>query len=90
MREVGFGPTATLNNFLEAVELTKSKTLASSIKRFMPHPLTQARARGGVALALAPGVHGVAQIENRRKASTATLRTIIAIATSSMVEYRLG
>src|SRR5258707_8283815 len=47
-------------------------------------------ARGGVALALAhPGVHGVAQIENRTKASTATLRTIIAIATTSMMESRL-
>jgi len=36
-----------------------------------------------------PGVHGVAQIENRTKASTATLRTIIAIATTSMMESRL-
>src|SRR5258705_4168083 len=46
-------------------------------------------ARGGVALALAhPGVHGVAQIENRTKATTATLRTIIAVATTSMMESR--
>src|SRR5260370_33875679 len=46
--------------------------------------------RGGVALALAhPGVHGVARIENRTKASTATLRTIIAIAPTSMMEIPL-
>src|SRR5258705_11891383 len=47
-------------------------------------------ARGGVALALAhPGVHGVAQIENRTKPSTATLGTTIAIATTCMMESRL-
>ncbi len=42
-------------------------------------------------LALAhPGLHGSAQMENPTKAIATTLRTIAAIATSSMVEYRLG
>ena len=36
-----------------------------------------------------PNLHGSAQMENPTKASTATLRTIIAIATASMVESRL-
>ncbi len=35
-----------------------------------------------------PGLHGSAQMENRTKASTATLRTLIAIAATSMVESR--
>ena len=47
-------------------------------------------ARGGVALASAhPGLHGSAQMENPTKASTATLRTIIAIAATSMLVLRL-
>ena len=47
-------------------------------------------ARGGVALASAhPGLHGSAQMENPTKASTATLRTIIAIAATSMLVIRL-
>ena len=37
-----------------------------------------------------PGLHGSAQMENPTKASTATLRTIIAIAATSMLEIRLG
>jgi hypothetical protein len=36
-----------------------------------------------------PDLHGSAQMENPMKASTATLRTIIAIAATSMVESRL-
>jgi hypothetical protein len=36
------------------------------------------------------GLHGSAKMENPMKASTATATTLIAIATSSMVEYRLG
>jgi hypothetical protein len=40
-----------------------------------------------VALASAhPRLHGSANMENRTKASTATLRTLIAIAATSMVE----
>jgi hypothetical protein len=40
-----------------------------------------------MALALAhPGLHGSAKMENTTKASTATLRTLIAIAATSMVE----
>ena len=48
-------------------------------------------ARGGVALASAhPSLHGSAQMENPTKASTATLRTIITIAATSMVDSRLA
>ena len=36
-----------------------------------------------------PGLHGSAQMENPTKASTATLRTIIAIAATSMLVIRL-
>ena len=43
-----------------------------------------------VAIASAhPGLHGSAKMENPTKASTATLRTIIAIAATSMTESRL-
>ena len=43
-----------------------------------------------VALASAhPGLHGSAQMENKTKAIKATLRTIIAIAATSMMESRL-
>jgi hypothetical protein len=38
----------------------------------------------------APGLQGSAQMENPTKARTATLRTIIAIAATSMVESRLA
>jgi bifunctional non-homologous end joining protein LigD len=45
----------------------------------------------GVALASAhPSLHGSAQMENPTKASTATLRTIITIAATSMVDSRLA
>ena len=37
-----------------------------------------------------PGPHGSAQMENPTKASTATLRTIITIAATSMVDSRLA
>jgi hypothetical protein len=37
-----------------------------------------------------PGLHGSAQMENPTKTSTTTLRTIIAIATTSMIESRLA
>ena len=48
-------------------------------------------ARGAVALASAhPSLHGSAQMENATKASTATLRTIIAIAVTSMMESRFA
>ena len=48
-----------------------------------------AGARGTVALALAhPSLHSSAQMENRTKATNATLRTIIAIAATSMMESR--
>jgi hypothetical protein len=46
--------------------------------------------RRAVALASAhPSLHGSAQMENPTKASTATLRTIIAIAVTSMMENHL-
>jgi len=37
-----------------------------------------------------PDLHGSAQMENPTKASTATLRTITAIAATSMMERRLA
>jgi hypothetical protein len=59
----------------------------------LKNPASEAvrRARGGVALVSAhPGLHGSAQMENPTKASTAKLRTIIAIAATSMLKARLG
>ena len=90
----GGGPTIFKHVCQMGLEGIVSKRTADYRRRGSSRRTRRARRCAGSAWRMAlvsahPGLHNSAQMENPTKASTAMLRTITAIAASSIVESRL-
>ena len=91
----GGGPTIFKHVCQMGLEGIVSKRTADYRRRGSSRRTRRARRCAGSAWRMAlvsahPGLHNSAQMENPTKASTATLRTIIAIAPTSIMESRLA